>query len=208
MTLTGNVTVAEGATLTITPGASIDAGEYGILIQGHLDADDALFFSSEPPLTQGSHGQGMWPGIEIASSGSAELNNVTIANASAALLVRGSLDGADLTFNDAYRGLSLLGGQATIDGVDAHRMDYEAFYIDGGSLTLNDAVAIEVAVGMDVNGDVNASQLTIREAGVGIRTSGGVGISPEASCDRSQLCTVVCVPVVEHRYTGPFGVGA
>ena len=173
MTLTGNVTVAEGATLTIAPGASIDAGEYGILIQGHLDADDALFFSSEPPLTQGSHGQGMWPGIEIASSGSAELNNVTIANASAALLVRGSLDGADLTFNDAYRGLSLLGGQATIDGVDAHRMDYEAFYIDGGSLTLNDAVAIEVAVGMDVNGDVNASQLTVREAGVGIRTSGG-----------------------------------
>ena len=47
MTLTGNVTVAEGATLTIAPGASIDAGEYGILIQGHLDADDALFFSSE-----------------------------------------------------------------------------------------------------------------------------------------------------------------
>jgi len=173
MTLTGNVTVAQGATLTIASGTSVDAGEYGILVEGHLDAEEAVFFSSVPPLTQGSHGQGLWPGIEIASSGSAELNNVTVANASAALLVRGSLEGSDLVLNDAYRGLSLLGGQATLDGVDAHRMDYEAFYVDGGSLTLNDASAVEVAVGMDLNGQVNASEITVHEAGVGIRTSGG-----------------------------------
>ena len=59
--LTGNVTVANGTTLTISPGTTIDAGDdHWIRIEGSLIATDTTLYSSATPLTQGSHGAGLW----------------------------------------------------------------------------------------------------------------------------------------------------
>jgi len=173
MTLTGNVTVASGATLTIAPGASIDAKEYALIVEGTLEAEEATFFSSVIPITQGSHGQGLWPGIVVESGGSASLANVTVANASAGVLVKGDLAANDLVVNDAYRGLSILGGEAVVQGFEAHRIDYEALYVETGALHISDGVVEEVAVGLANHAEANVSDLTVRQAGVGIQSQAG-----------------------------------
>ena len=80
--LTGNVTVANGTTLTISSGTTVDGtDDHWIRIDGTLIAEDTTFFSSETPLTQGSHGAGLWVGLHISSTGHAQFNNVTINNA-------------------------------------------------------------------------------------------------------------------------------
>jgi hypothetical protein len=173
VTLSGNVTVASGSTLTVSPGTSVDAGPYGIIVEGTLDADQAVFFSSVTPETQGSHGQGLWPGILVEASGSASLSSVTVANASASVMVKGTLTGNDVTFNDAYRGLSVLGGDANISNLEANRIDYEAVYVESGTLVLATALADEVAVGLANHGTSTVSDVTVREAGVGVQSFAG-----------------------------------
>ena len=173
MTLSGNVTVASGATLTVEPGTEVDAGPYGIIVEGVLEADQALFYSSVIPETQGSHGQGLWPGIVIEAGGIGALTEVTIANASAGVLVKGQLSGSGLVFNDAYRGVSVVGGTANITDTEAHRMDYEAFYVQSGTLHLSNVLASEVAIGLANYGVANISDFTVQEAGVGVQSMGG-----------------------------------
>ncbi len=173
VTLNGNVTVASSATLTLAPGTTVDAGEYALIVEGTLIAEDSTFYSSVPPLTQGSHGQGLWVGLVIESLGTATLTNVTVANASAAVAVKGELSGTDLTFNDAYRGLAVLGGTAVVDGLNANRIDYEAVYAQSGDLNLSNAIVEEVAVGLSNQGDSVVDQFTVREAGIGVRAVGG-----------------------------------
>ena len=55
ITLSGNVTVVNGTTLTLLPGTTIDAKEYWISVEGTLYANDVFINSSLPSLTQGSH---------------------------------------------------------------------------------------------------------------------------------------------------------
>ena len=173
MVLSGNVTVASGATLTIAPGTNVDAKEYSIIIEGVLVADESSFFSSVVPETQGSHGQGLWPGIVIETGVEATLAEVTVANASAGVLVRGVLSASDVVFNDAYRGLSLMGGTATVDEFEANRMDYEAVYVETGSLNLSNGLANEVAVGLANHGTAYVDDFVVKEAGVGVQSLGG-----------------------------------
>ena len=80
MVLTGNITVASGATLTVEPGARVDARSYSINIEGTMVAEQVLFYSSVLPQTQGSHGQGLWPGLVVETGGSLNLTDTTIAN--------------------------------------------------------------------------------------------------------------------------------
>jgi hypothetical protein len=74
--LQGNVTISSGTTLTIDDISTVDAKTYSILVEGVLRASNTTFFSSEPPLTGGSQGQGMWPGIHVAPGGSVYLDDV------------------------------------------------------------------------------------------------------------------------------------
>ena len=172
--LTGNVTVASGATLTVSPGASIDAKDYSIVVEGTMVADQAHFYSSSIPETQGSHGQGLWSGIEVAAGATATFTSVAVSNASAGVLVQGTFSGEDVVFSDAYRGLSVMGGTAVVDGFEAYRIDYEAVYVESGSLNLSDATAEEVAVGLANHGQANVSDLIVSEAGVGVQSQAGV----------------------------------
>ena len=171
--LAGNVTVASGVTLTVSPGTQVDAGPYAIVVHGTMEADQAVFFSSVVPETQGSHGQGLWPGIEIESSGTGLFSSVTVANASAGVMVKGSLTASDLTLNDAYRGVAVLGGTANLTDVEAHRIDYEALYVESGQLVVDGGWAQEVAIGVANHGTANLTDLTVEEAGVGAQSLAG-----------------------------------
>ena len=148
MVLSGNVTVASGATLTVEPGARVDARSYSINVEGTMVVDQALFYSSVIPQTQGSHGQGLWPGLVVETGGLLNLTDTTVANASAGVLARGAFTATDVVFNDAYRGLSVVGGSATGQGWEANRIDYEAVYAQSGTLNLTQAHVHEVAVGL------------------------------------------------------------
>ena len=173
VTLSGNVTVASGATLTVSPGTSVDAGAYGIVVEGTLDADQAMFFSSVTPETQGSHGQGLWPGILIEPTGTATFSSVTVANASAGVMVKGTFTANGLVLNDAYRGVSVLGGEVNVSNLQAHRMDYEAVYVESGSLVLTTGSFDEVAIGLANHGVAAVTDLTVSEAGVGVQSFAG-----------------------------------
>ena len=173
MVLTGNVTVASGATLTVSPGTTVDARDYAIIVEGTLMAEQASFYSSIVPETQGSHGQGLWPGIVVEVGGQANLTETTVANASAGVLVRGDFNGTDVVFNDAYRGLSVVGGEAVITGFEANRMDYEAVYVETGILDFTDGTATEVAVGLANHDTATVAEFTVYEAGVGVQSYDG-----------------------------------
>ena len=174
VSLSGNVTVASGATLVVAPGTEVDAGSFSIVVEGTLEADQASFFSSVTPVTQGSHGQGLWPGIIVEPGGVVDLNEVMISNASAGVLVKGNLSATNVVFNDAYRGISVVGGHATVNDFTANRMDYEALYVESGTLSLETGLANEVAVGLANHGDANLSDFTVREAGVGVQSQAGI----------------------------------
>ena len=151
----------------------MDAKSYSIVVEGTMMVDQASFFSSVVPETQGSHGQGLWPGLVVEPSGQLNLTDSVVANASASVLVRGTFNGTDVVFNDAYRGLSIMGGDATVTGLEANRMDYEALYVESGLLNLTDATATEVAVGLVNHAQANVVDLTVMEAGVGAQSLGG-----------------------------------
>ncbi len=171
--LDGNVTIDQGATLTLNPGVTVDAKTYSITVDGMLVADQSSFFSSITPLTQGSHGQGLWVGIVVSPTGSATLTDVSISNASAAIRVEGSLNANGLDLFDAYRGIAVHGGSADVDDLSAHRMDYEAVYLESGDLVLNDAVTTDTAVGLDSSGTASVTDLSIAQTGIGVRASAG-----------------------------------
>ena len=172
-TLTGNVTVASGATLTVGSDVEVDARSFSITVEGTLIVNDATFYSSVQPLTQGSHGQGLWPGLMVTSTGQATLLNTTVANASSGVTVYGQLSATGLTVNDAYRGVSSMGGSTQLNELALHRIDYEALYVQAGALSVSDMVANEVAVGVESWVDMSGSNLTVEEAGVGLRAQQG-----------------------------------
>jgi len=171
--LEGNVTVDQGATLTLEPGTTVDAKTYSLTVEGTLDADQTSFFSSTVPLTQGSHGQGLWIGLVITPTGTATLDEVSISNASAALRVEGTLNANGLTLNDAYRGIAVHGGTAIVDDLTAQGMDYEAVYLDSGSLTLSNAEVTDTAVGLDSSGTAIVTDFDVSQSGIGVRVHGG-----------------------------------
>ncbi len=174
MVLSGNVTVANGATLTVAPGTTVDAKSYSVIVEGSMVADQASFFSSIVPETQGSHGQGLWLGIVIETGGQANFTDVSVSNASAGVLVRGTFNASGTVFNDAYRGLSVMGGTATVDGLEANRMDYEAVYVEHGALNLTNGTVNEVAVGLANQGTSHIEEFVVKQAGVGVQSLGGV----------------------------------
>ena len=174
MVLSGNVTVASGATLTVSPETTVDAKEYSIIVEGTMVAEQAVFYSSLVPETQGSHGQGLWPGIVVESSGQLNLTDVTVANASAGVLARGEFNGTDVVFNDAYRGVSVIGGDVIVNGFEANRIDYEAVYVESGALNFTDGTANEVAVGLANHATSNIVDFVVNEAGVGVQSYGGM----------------------------------
>ena len=107
--------MASGATLTVSPGASIDAKDYSIVVEGTMVADQAHFYSSSIPKLRVPRTRS-WSGIEVAAGATATFTSVAVSNAPLAFWSR-NLFGEDVVFSDAYRGLSVMGGTAEVDGL-------------------------------------------------------------------------------------------
>ncbi len=60
-----------------------------------------------------------------------------------------------------------------VNGFEANRIDYEALYVESGSLNLTEGVANEVAVGLANHAEAELSSYTVNEAGVGTQALGG-----------------------------------
>ncbi len=181
ITLSGNVTVANGTTLTILSGTTIDAKEYWISVEGTLSASDVFFNSTIPSLTQGSHGAGLWVGIEVASNGHALLQNVVIENAETGVLVEGTLNANNLVVNDSYIAINVIGSSSVSD-FSANHIDFDAVR-NSGDTDLDGAHFEDIAIGVSNSGNFNGQDITITSSGVGLSGSNGnlianrVGIS-------------------------------
>jgi hypothetical protein len=170
--LTGNVTVANGTTLNIKPGTTIDGGDdHWILVKGTLIANDATFSSSHTPLTQGSHGAGLWVGLHVSATGHAVLTNVIINNAKTAVRNDGQLTGSDLTINDAYIGINNA-GTATVANLTANDIDYDAVR-NSGDFTVEEATITRVAGGVISSGTATISDALFIQAGSALRATAG-----------------------------------
>ena len=171
-TLTGNVTITQGVTLTIEQGSSIDCGDgYWILVEGNLVAETTHFFSSTDPVTQGSHGAGLWKGIEIASSGSAILTDTLIENAKTALKINGQLTANGLEIMHSYVGVNNL---ATSDIVDysSNQIDYDSIQ-NSGTLTISNAQINQSAIGIHTTGFTTVLESNFSSVGIALNTPSG-----------------------------------
>ena len=170
--LTGNVTVANGTTLTLSPGTTVDGGDdHWIRVHGSLVADDAHFFSSETPLTQGSHGAGLWVGIHISSTGHAVLDNVTLDNAKTAVRNEGQLHATNLTINDAYIGIQNP-GTSTITHLTAMDIDYDVVRTSG-VFDLEVASVTSAAGGVISSGTTAVTDASFFQTGSALKATAG-----------------------------------
>ena len=170
--LTGNVTVANGTTLTLSPGTTVDGGDdHWIRVHGSLIADDTHFFSSETPLTQGSHGAGLWVGIHISSTGHAVLDNVTLDNAKTAVRNEGQLHATNLSINDAYIGIQNP-GTSTITHLTAMDIDYDVVRTSG-VFDLEVASVTSAAGGVISSGTTTVTDASFFQTGSAIKATAG-----------------------------------
>ena len=170
--LTGNVTVMNGSTLTLAPGTTVDGGDgYWIRVEGTLSASNSDFFSSQVPLTSGSHGAGLWTGIYVTNKGHAILSEVTIENAKTAIKVEGYLSANKVTIKDSYIGINVI-GSADITSLTAQHIDYEVLR-NSGSLSLSSGTFTDIAGGLWSTGTSVVDTLTLSQAGTGLRSTSG-----------------------------------
>ena len=170
--LTGNVTVLPDTTLTLQPGTTVDGGDgHWIHVEGTLFAEHSEFFSSHAPLTQGSHGAGLWTGLQISQTGHAILDNTTINNSKTGIKVDGSLTATTLSINDAYIGMNII-GSATVDDLHAEHIDYDVIR-NSGTLNLFSGVFTDVAGGIWSTGTSVVEGMTVSNVGTALRSSGG-----------------------------------
>ena len=171
-TLSGNLTIAQGATLTILPGTTIDCGDnYWIEVEGTLIANDANFFSSTPPVTQGSHGAGLWKGLIINSGGSAFINDTLIENAKTGILVNGELNANSIQIFDSYIGINNM-ATSTIDGYHSEQIDYDSIQ-NSGTLELSNAEIEHSATGIQTTGTSAVTNSNFSSVGVALKNLAG-----------------------------------
>lgn len=195
-TLSGNLTIAQGVTLTIEPGTTIDCGDnYWIQVEGSLIANDATFFSSTPPVTQGSHGAGLWKGLIISLGATAVLNDTLIDNAKTAILVNGQLNANNLQISDSYIGVNNI-GSSVINGYFSEQIDYDSIQ-NSGTLELSNAEISQSATGIQTTGITTISQSNFSSVGVALKNLAGetsgqdIGLSSVTVGISSQLSAKV-----------------
>jgi len=168
----GNITISSGVILTIETGTTIDCGDdFWIQIDGVMVAEGAYFFSSTPPVTQGSHGAGLWKGLHISHGGVAFLNNTLIENAKTGVKVEGELNAIDLEINHSYIGINNI-GHSNINGYSSFQIDYDSIQ-NSGNLELSNATIQQSAVGVHSSGITKVSKSEFSSVGVALNSVAG-----------------------------------
>ena len=170
--LSGNITIAEGASLTILPGVTIDGGDgYKIEVAGSLQAHGVHFFSDATPQSPSSHGAGLWQGLVVAATGLVNLEDVIIENTNAGIRSDGSLIIENLTVADSYVGIRNAGvGQ--INQFRTEAIDNEAI-LNSGTITLEGGVINNSAIGIKSTGIAIIENSTFSNVGVAITATAG-----------------------------------
>ena len=170
--LSGNITIAEGASLTILPGVTIDGGDgHNIEVAGSLEAHGVHFFSGATPQSQSSHGAGLWQGLVVTATGSVNLEDVIIENTNAGIRSDGSLIIENLTVADSYIGIRNAGvGQ--INQFNTEAIDNEAV-LNSGTITLEGGVINNSAIGIKSTGSAIIEDSTFSNVGVAITATAG-----------------------------------
>lgn len=98
----GDITIPSGITLNVVSGTNVEvSGEYGIYVEGTLDAPGGSIF------TRAGAPDDFWSGICIKSSGTGNINNTNITKAlrGVAILYSGSLTLTDSNIEDNVIGI-------------------------------------------------------------------------------------------------------
>ena len=170
--LDGNIRIPQGITLVISPGTTIDGGEgYTIEVAGDLEAQAAHFYSSANPNSQASHGQGLWQGIVVNSTGSVTLTDVIIENSNVGVKSQGEITIQNLTVADSYIGLNNMGiGQ--VNHFSSNAVDHEAI-INSGQISIAQADIANSSTGLLSTGDATISSSRFSNVGSAIIANRG-----------------------------------
>lgn len=192
-TLSSDLIIESGSTLTIESGTVIDAKEYAIIVNGTLTATNAEFMSTITG-SSASHGAGLWTGIIGNQNSEITLNTVTISGAQTALLNHGIASISQSTIQDVYIGIDNQGdftlANTSIIASDVYgvrnQADMQVYFanisnssiglINTGQLSVYDSQIDNSAVGFDLDAGTTSLQR--------ISTSGMlVGIASQESAN-------------------------
>ncbi len=172
VTLEGNVTIAQGTTLTIAAGTTIDGGDgYMIEVEGVLNAQQSHFYSNTMPTSQSSHGQGLWQGIVVSSTGIVTLTDVLIENTNVGVKSQGEINIQNLTVVDSYLGINNMGiGQ--VDQFSTTAIDYQAI-INSGQISVSQANITNSGTGLLSTGNAVITNSNFSNVGLAISATAG-----------------------------------
>ena len=176
VTLAGNLTVEGPAVLTLEPGTVVDADTFAIHVinGGTVVAEDARFTSTAPVTSQGSHGSGLWPGLSVDSTSSAFLNGTEIERAETCLHLEGILEANDLTLQNCYIGLDVVGtATAEVDMLHVQQADVFAVRNHGTLDLLTQTRMHNVSIGLQSEGVTSATNLEVEGALQGVKAVSG-----------------------------------
>jgi hypothetical protein len=154
VTLTGDVVVASGVTLSIAPGtilniassdamaANADTGRIELIVKGTLSAPGTV---GSPITFTGAGGTSSWYGISVQSGGSATLSSLVLSGMSNGISNGGSLSLSNSTITNSSAGLRL-GANSTVTNVGISGT-YLGVSVTGGTNTVT---------GLTVTGATNA----------------------------------------------------
>ncbi len=177
VTFAGDVAVAPGVTLTLSPGATIsaasgdamgagvDTNNIELIVAGTLSAAG----SSSSPITLGPKTSATWYGIRELTTGSVTLSNAAVDSGLTALDLSGS---ATLTSDTVSGGtcIAVKSGSTSINGLTAGPCTGSALAISGGSLTATHAAVTQAGAGLYITGGTASVSYSLF-------TGGGTGIS-------------------------------
>ncbi len=179
VTLTSDIIVEGPATLTLEPGTVVDADTYGIEVVngGSLVMEDAEIMTTATPLTAGSHGSGLWPGVTVDASSTAWINGSDISGAEGCLIVAGTLNADGLGLSKCMVGLGVdSGGAATVEDLSVNTADVYGVRNDG-TLDLIMPFLTNTSIGLIAAGTTTASDLHIDVALQGIKATSGADLT-------------------------------
>lgn len=153
VTVTGNVTVPEGDTLTILPGTEVRfLGSYSLIVNGTLVGDgtaaratDPILFTSLPRNQVKAPGQ--WQGIDLngVSADSAVLRNIIVEYAVDAIdwnTCNAALEDSEIRYcSDQGLEISDNSSNPTVTNVETHHNTGSGVYVYDGQPTLVDIVS-------------------------------------------------------------------
>ena len=172
--LNGNVTVDASTTLTLSPGTTVDAQSYWLQVDGELQATDSVFMTTETSTSPGSSGAGLWGGIQVSSTGSAELTNVTISGAESGLEVHGEVNiHESITITNSYIGFDISSsGTVDAENVTMSTIDIQSI-VNHGDLTIDTGLFTNTATGIMSSNTLTITDVSFFETGVAIDVLSG-----------------------------------